>query len=108
MLKLNDNLEILDISNNDIGPEEASILANEWQKNENSAIKKFNISNNRIGDLGAYALAKAIPYLKNLTSLNISNNKIGDKGLRAISKALLLNKNITDVDMSGNSNAIFE
>ncbi|EFC36576.1 predicted protein [Naegleria gruberi] len=81
-------LASLNISNNEIGDEEAKHLG------EMKQLTSLDISNNLIGDEGL----KFINEMKQLTSLDISNNLIDDEGLKYLSEM----KQLTSLNISNN------
>lgn len=74
------NLEFLDLSNNQIGPEGAEAFA----KNDYPDLSRLILNDNQIGDLGAIALAKG---KFRLMALEVDNNQINDKGIIALANS---------------------
>ena len=69
----------------------------------NRTICTLDISNNKISDLGAQEIAKALHENKTLQTLNISYNIIQVDGARAIAGALNANKALQNLDISNNN-----
>ncbi len=67
-----------------------------------ATLKEVNLTDNNIGDAGAYALAYALRYNKTLIKINLSGNNIGDSGASALATALVHNKTLTTIDLLGN------
>lgn len=68
----------------------------------NNTLTTLNISDNRIGDSGARAIAEALQENHTLTTLDISGSDIGDAGARAIAEVLRKNHTLTTLDISIN------
>jgi hypothetical protein len=51
-------------------------------------LQSLNMSGHRISDIGAQALASALPALRYLNQLDVSLNQIGDLGIVAIARSL--------------------
>ena len=81
------------LENNEIGDEQAIILANALKKNR--TVTELNLFKNQIGDTGAIALAEALEVNRTLSSLNLASNKIRVAGAIALAKALAA-KNFTE------------
>ena len=69
----------------------------------NRTICTLDISNNKIGDLGAQEIAEALHENTTLQTLNISYNIIQVVGARAIAGALRANKALQNLDISKNN-----
>jgi hypothetical protein len=54
----------------------------------NTHLTELNISNNRIGNIGANALAEALKINKHLKILNINSNNIEEEGVVSLVEAL--------------------
>ena len=119
-------LEILDISNTNLGPAEIDTLAEALKDHDlrrlniscnnigNSGINAFatalyscphleelNVSFNRFEDLGACSLASSFCYFAQcFHKLDISNNFIASKGCKAIAEALQLCVNLRELCIS--------
>ena len=61
---------------------------------QNNTLTKLYLSNNKIGDVGAKAIAIALETNISLTTIYLSNNKIGHVGAKAIADALKINKEL--------------
>lgn len=83
------NLEILNLSNNKIGDNGAQALAT------NTALKSLILDANKVGNDGAQALFK----MANLTRLHLENNQIKSY----TGYALVNNTNLKELRLSGNS-----
>lgn len=77
-----------------------SAIAKSIEKNTQSALEVLDLSNNEIGTDGGKVLAKAIKACKStkLTTLLIKGGKIRDEGLKAFCLMLKGNKSITSLD----------
>ena len=68
----------------------------------NSSVKRLDLSNNNISDVGAVALAQALHYNSTLERLNLSgNDAIGKEGTHQLVQALTVNISITTSHGSG-------
>ena len=56
------------------------------------------MNNNKIGDQGATAIAKALEVNGALTALSLGGNRIGDQGATAIADALKFNGALTNLE----------
>ena len=96
-------LEILDISGDGLGSKAMEEFQKRGFSLPN--LKILNISNNEIGPDGARTIALAIKKggLPNLTSLDVSFNEIGTIGARVIASAITSGKlpNLTSLDIGG-------
>ena len=103
-------LEVLDLSNNDIGDDAA------WQMTTSlsclNRLKSLDLSSNvGFGDDAVAEIGRLLPSLQNLSSLNLSNNKgLGDSGVEVLAESLvstpalkLLNLSYTKVGDAGAS-----
>lgn len=85
LMKYTSNLEVLNLSGNQINGQGIKSFMTSPNFNENylskiwPSIKSLNLSDNSIGDAGAQLLFYP-SFLENLTHLNISKNGIGDIG----------------------------
>ena len=82
-------LEVLDLSNNDIGDDAA------WQMTTSLSclkrLKSLDLSSNvGFGDDAVAEIGRLLPSLQNLSSLNLSNNKgLGDAGVEVLAESLV-------------------
>ena len=66
-------------------------------------VQTLTISGNKIGLVGAQALAKCLLQMKSLTTLDLSHDEIGDQGLfEIITQVTGGNLSIEELDLSGN------
>jgi Ran GTPase-activating protein (RanGAP) involved in mRNA processing and transport len=100
-------IEILDISNNNIGDDGAqqfaNILNHDNHENLNRSLKELNISNNNISSTGGKYIGTQLGNNKILQILNISNNNCGDQIVQLISVALTRGSHLTSLDISNNN-----
>ena len=96
----NKSFTILDISYNRIGDVGAQALANLFEINH--SLKELDISKNQVADAGAQALAKALETNYTLNSLNLWNNQVGDVGAQALAKALEVNNSLNLLNLWNN------
>lgn len=61
----------------------------------NKPLTDISLSENRIGDRGALALAEALKVNWSLTDIKLNENEIGDKGAFALATALKWNRTLT-------------
>ena len=97
-------IDILNISNNNIGKEGIEQLA-ELISDEKCSLAKLNISNNLIGDEGAIILSQGISKNNSLIAINLSSNHILNSGIIELAKSLksnLGNKTIKKLNLSKN------
>ena len=127
--KANRSLQILHISSNKIGKRGKSAIRriNRYQaitpllteisvEEEKELVRKavwkllrddpeqtrLDLSNKKISDEGARALAKALERNVTLNTLNLENNPIGDMGVKTLRKAYETNKNLQFLYISSN------
>eukprot|EP00812_Abedinium_dasypus_P005306 NODE_1664_length_1089_cov_170.594778.p2 GENE.NODE_1664_length_1089_cov_170.594778~~NODE_1664_length_1089_cov_170.594778.p2 ORF type:complete len:250 (-),score=65.64 NODE_1664_length_1089_cov_170.594778:151-900(-) len=93
--------ETLDLSGNRIGTLGARALATALQ--HNATITTLILVDSDIGDLGAQALATALQHNAMITELNLSSNNIGDLGAQALAAALQQNETIDVLLLHDNS-----
>ena len=97
-------IDILNISNNNIGKEGIEQLA-ELISDEKCSLAKLNISNNLIGDEGAIILSQGIAKNNSLIAINLSSNHILNSGIIELAKSLKSNsgnKTIKKLNLSKN------
>lgn len=90
----------LDLSNNNIGPEGAKIIAAILPKNV--SLLRLNLRNNDVKDVGAVAIASGLLENEYLQYLSLSSNVIGDEGARALAQTLITNYSIESIDLNVN------
>jgi hypothetical protein len=98
MLKTNESVRILSLSDNDIGDGGAIALADMLKTN--TYVQNLILSRNRIGNGGANALAEALMVNNTLTELCLAFNQIGDEGTNALADMLKTNKNLKSFEIS--------
>ena len=97
-------IDILNISNNNIGKEGIEQLA-ELISDEKCSLAKLNISNNLIGDEGAIILSQGISKNNSLIAINLSSNHILNSSIIELAKSLKShsgNKTIKKLNLSKN------
>ena len=97
-------IDILNISNNNIGKEGIEQLA-ELISDEKCSLAKLNISNNLIGDEGAIILSQGISKNNSLIAINLSSNHILNSGIIELAKSIKSNsgnKTIKKLNLSKN------
>lgn len=94
------NLTELDLSGNNINDESAVLISDLLIKCPN--LKKINLQNNIIGDLGANALAEKLK-VSRLKTLNLSCNRIFADGIAALTKAGKNHADLEQLDLTENS-----
>jgi Ran GTPase-activating protein (RanGAP) involved in mRNA processing and transport len=99
-LRVNTELQILDIGGNDIGVNGATAFANILQVN--SSLKTLNIANNLMGDTGSIAIAQALQSNASLTQLGVGYNAIGSSGAQAFAQTLMVNTVLQGINLSTN------
>ncbi|GAB5357403.1 hypothetical protein AAMO2058_000371800 [Amorphochlora amoebiformis] len=102
MLKVNDNIEDLNLANCNIGREGAEALAEALRVNDR--LKHLDLRQNHIGDEGAIAISKALVKNEAIESIVVWDNGISEEyGIPALHYALDLNweyKNHTGEEMT--------
>eukprot|EP00796_Vickermania_ingenoplastis_P010962 gene10962-7607_t len=68
----------------------------------NTVVKKLNLSNNVIGDIGACALADLLSVNTTVTDVNLHKNSIGNRGAARLGDVLRTNKTLKHLDLSDN------
>ena len=94
-----DNLEILNLSNNEISENGAISIAD--YITDNACLLELNISMNTIRSDGVRIIAEAIKANTTLRTLDISNNNIQDHGAAMISNCF--NKSLKELNVSNNN-----
>ena len=87
-LQSNTRVKLIDLSANSISADGVWIMA---QKGliKNTTLEQLNISDNRIQDSGARALATALESNMNIELLNITGNGIADEGVSVLMSVVL-------------------
>lgn len=91
---LNDTLQELNISENNISCEGAKRLATALESN--TALKELKISNNNLTDDGVMAI---LTFSSNLCKLDFSNTNLSEKGGEIISKVIKLNTHVIHLNL---------
>ena len=74
----------------------------------NSILWELDLSNNSVSDAGATAIAQALHHNSTLEKLDLSNNSISDVGVTAIAQALHHNSRLHSLYVSGNDDILEE
>lgn len=83
------SLETLDLGRNEIGPDGMASLTRSLKRcGPECRLKKLNISNNNLGDLGVIALGDAMSSYRNIVHLDVSFNNISQSGAVSLMAAL--------------------
>jgi hypothetical protein len=89
-------LRVLNLADNDIGPEGAQAIANclatetePEQTSSGSTVTTLILESNKLGDEGVTSLAKGLRHSTSLKELDLRFNKIGIQGLKSIRDSLL-------------------
>ena len=69
---------------------------------QNTVVKLLNLSNARIGDLGAQYLAPVLRQNRFLTTLHLANNDITSTGAGPLAQALASNTTLTELNLANN------
>ncbi len=97
-----DNVHILNLSYNSIGPEGTTYLCQSLQEISHQ-ILTLNLGHNIIGVEGALAVAKCLQVSQSLCELDLSYNNIQDTGTKAICESLKNNGKLQTLCLSSNS-----
>lgn len=79
------------MNNNEIGPEVGNYIANCLKMNNN--LETLDLRWNRLGNQGAKAILKGLNLNRTLSILELSGNRVSDEVLRSINELLVRNKN---------------
>ena len=90
----------LDLSDNDLGDEGASLLKELLQQNKK--LKILDLSRNRILTTGGKALADGLVENAALLNLNLLENSLGDEGARAFARVFATNRTLTHISLADN------
>ena len=88
-------VKVLNMSTNSLTAQEAIAISDMM-----ISLEMLFISNNNLGDYGAELLSEGITNTETLRVLNISNNNIGPSGTTVIASALSNNTSLQELDMS--------
>ena len=93
-------LEVLDLSNNDIGDDGAWQLTNSLMNL--NRLKTLDLSSNTgFGDDAVAEIGRLLPSMQNLGSLNLSKNKgVGDAGVEVLAESLCSTPALEDLNLS--------
>jgi Ran GTPase-activating protein (RanGAP) involved in mRNA processing and transport len=97
-------LETLKLSTNHIKDQGAVYIGEALATNTKLLI--LNLSNNRIGNAGARAIAESLPSTR-IHTLVLYGNNIGLGGIDALCKALPLSPHLTKLNLDGNEIGVF-
>ena len=94
------DLQVLDLSNNNTGPEEATALAHHLVNL--GSLKELVLNNNRIGDGGAKTISSHFQHYQNLQALGLAGNGIGSDGGMELAANLHHCTLLQTLDIQGN------
>ena len=95
------NLQHLDLSENNFGPEAAALLAPAIKQCH--SLKHLDLSKNDFGPLSAPDLAAALNECRTLEHINLSRNHFEDTAAEQLAPALLQCHGLTHLDLSNNT-----
>ena len=98
MLTSNNTLSVMDISDNDIGPDGCQYLAD----CRNISLNKLRMSGCKLGVSGADKIGIMLCH-SSITSVNLSGNSIGDVGVEKLVEHLKSNKTIKHLNLWDNN-----
>ena len=93
------SLEVLDISNNNIGDGGASVLSEALSCT--NTLKSLAIKQCNIGEAGTTAIANALTFNSSLTVILMNGNAIGSIGASELSFALCNNSTLKELSLTG-------
>ena len=99
MLANNETLTILDISHNEIGPDEYQYFAG---CRCTCPLRKLIISDCQLGVEGADKFGEMLHYNKSITCVYLSNNNIGNNGVQKLAERLRGNATLQHIDLYNN------
>jgi Ran GTPase-activating protein (RanGAP) involved in mRNA processing and transport len=99
-LRVNGGLKALDLSDNCLKDEGVSAVCEAIQSNKETKLASLNMSENRIGPVGAKSVAAMVTVTGALTKLSLVHNKLEEEGTKAICEALENNKTLKELDIS--------
>jgi hypothetical protein len=97
----NKHLKVLELSCNEIGPDGAQSLAT-YIKASDCVLESLFLKANKLGDLGAKAMAQAIAENHSLIHIDLTNNNIHDLGLSRLAEALSVNTTLLSFKLFNN------
>jgi Ran GTPase-activating protein (RanGAP) involved in mRNA processing and transport len=100
-LRVNGGLTALDLSFNNLMDEGVSEVCEAIQNNKETKLASLNFESNRIGPVGANAVAAMVAVNGALTKLSLANNQLEEEGTKAICEALEQNTSLKELDISG-------
>jgi len=115
-LRVNGGLTALDLSFNNLMDEGVSEVCEAIQNNKETKLASLNFESNRIGPVGANAVAAMVAVNGGLTSINLSGNRLcgvwtdfrgqqgtyTSEGITAIADAMRVNGALIECDLSNN------
>lgn len=99
-LKHNKTVEEVYLWNNEAGPEGIKYLSEGLRSNP--SVKILDLENNNIDSEGAEHLSEMLKCNTSITKINIGWNQVGDKGARHMSEALKSNRYLKKLDLWDN------
>ena len=98
--KLHPTLQVLSLSNNEMGPDMCSVLASMLRSNR--SLRELCLHSNMIGNQGAKYLGQALQDNTTLRSLDASDNSIGHLGISALIDGLRTNTTLKHLFLGDN------
>jgi len=99
MLTSNNTLSVMDISDNDIGPDGCEYLAD----CRNISLNELIMRGCKLGVSGADKISKMLYHNKSITSVDLGDNSIGDDGVKKLVEHLKSNKTIKHLGLWDNN-----
>jgi len=100
MVRHNNHLRRLNLSDNDVGAVGARLIADALKVN--MSLEHLDLAKNNLGEDGAVYVAEALAVNVRLCGLDISYNGVGDAGATALARAIDKNKSLTLLDVTAN------
>eukprot|EP00931_Biecheleriopsis_adriatica_P101708 TRINITY_DN76794_c0_g1_i1.p1 TRINITY_DN76794_c0_g1~~TRINITY_DN76794_c0_g1_i1.p1 ORF type:complete len:1528 (+),score=506.88 TRINITY_DN76794_c0_g1_i1:85-4668(+) len=97
------SLKSLTVRENGVGDEGAYSLAYMLAGSAGEDIKTLDLGSNKIGNVGAGKLAKALGTSCSLQLLDLSSNCFGDEAVEALARVLSEHKQLEELQMGGNT-----
>lgn len=97
----NETLRELDLGANQLDVEAAECLRN-YLQDPACRLRKLRVCRNKIGELGAKAMAQALAVNQSLVFLDMENNGIPDEGMRRVAESLNENHTLKVMLLWGN------